>query len=305
MRPHCRRCPPVASGPILEISTAFAVVSNALRAFTLCNFDGSRLSFVDPALSDSYTHTKGRLGRSISYPGGCAVYNQSNVMAMVDVVLPVEEFWGRVARDALLVVGFTLFMVLFARFSIHLPFTPVPVTGQTFAMLTTGAALGSWRGSSSMGLYLVVGMFLPVYAGSADGYLWQAGVGDYVFGFSGGSSGFFWQLTSGGYIIGFVAAAWLVGFMCERGIGSSVWVLPALLAGNALVYVPGLIQLSLFAPEGKTLEWGLYPFIAGDLVKLFLAAMLIPGAWGLITWLRGDDYERDHGHRNSNRDRWL
>ena len=241
--------------------------------------------------------------------GGCVVSYQSNVAALADVVLPVEEFWARVARDALLIVGFTLFVVLLARFSVHLPFTPVPVTGQTFAMLVTGASLGSWRGASSLGLYLVIGMFLPVYAGSADGYLWQAGVGEYVFGFSSGSSGFFWQLTSGGYIIGFVAAAWLVGFMCERGLGSSVWVLPTLLAGNALVYVPGLIQLSLFAPEGKTLAWGLYPFIAGDLIKLFLAAMLIPAAWGLAKWFRGDDldyeYDRNRGRGRSSRDRWL
>ena len=62
-------------------------------------------------------------------------------------------------------------------------------------------------------------------------------------------------MASGGYIIGFVAAAWLTGFLCERGYGSNAWALPVLLAGNALVYVPGLIQLSLFAPEGKTLEW--------------------------------------------------
>ena len=207
------------------------------------------------------------------------------------------------ARDALLIFGFALFVVLLARFSVHLPFTPVPVTGQTFAMLVTGAALGSWRGASSLGVYLLIGMFLPAYAGTADGYIWQVGVGDYAFGFSSGSSGFFWQMASGGYIIGFIAAAWLVGFLCERGLGSSVWILPVLLVGNALVYVPGLIQLSLFAPEGKTLAWGLYPFIAGDLIKLFFAAMLIPGAWGLANWLRGDD--DGYSGRGSYRDRWL
>ena len=116
-------------------------------------------------------------------------YQSSNVVALADVILPVEEYRSRVARDALLIVGFTLFVVLFARLSVHLPFTPVPVTGQTFAMLVTGAALGSWRGAASLGLYLVIGMFLPVYAGTADGYLWQAGAGEYVFGFSSGSPG--------------------------------------------------------------------------------------------------------------------
>ena len=231
------------------------------------------------------------------------MYNQSGVAALADVILPVEEYRARVARDVALIVGFTLFVVLLARFSLHLPFTPVPVTGQTFAMLVTGAAIGSWRGASSLALYLLIGMFLPVYAGASDGYLWQATVGDYVLGFSSGSLGFFWQLASGGYIIGFIAGAWLVGFLCERGLGSSVWILPALLAGNALVYVPGLIQLSLFAPEGKTLAWGLYPFIAGDLIKLCLAAMLVPGAWALANWLRGDD--DDYSGRSSYRDRWL
>lgn len=229
---------------------------------------------------------------------------QPTVAALADVALPVEEFRARVVRDAILIVGFTLFVALFARFSIHLPFTPVPITGQTFAMLLTGAALGSWRGGTSLALYLVVGMFLPFFAGSADGYLWEAGVGDYVFGFSSGSSGFFWQMASGGYIIGFVAAAWLVGFLCERGFGSSVWTLPVLLAGNIMVYVPGLIQLSLFAPEGKTLEWGLYPFIAGDLFKLCLAALLVPAAYGLATFFRGDDYDA-RGGRGGYGERWL
>ena len=231
------------------------------------------------------------------------MYYQSSVAALADVVLPVEEFRARVARDALLILGFALFVVLLAWFSIHLPFTPVPVTGQTFAMLVTGAALGSWRGASSLAVYLVIGMVLPAFAGSADGYLWQAGVGGYVLGFSSGSSGFFWQMASGGYIVGFIAAAWLVGFLCERGLGSSVWILPVLLVGTALVYVPGLIQLSLFVPDGKTLALGLYPFIAGDLITLVLAAMLVPAAWGLANWLREED--SDYGSRGSSRDRWF
>ena len=97
------------------------------------------------------------------FRGGCAVYYQSNVAALADVALPVEEFRARVARDALLIVGFTLFVALFARFSVHLPFTPVPVTGQTFAVLLTGATLGSWRGAIALSLYLMVGMFLPSF----------------------------------------------------------------------------------------------------------------------------------------------
>ena len=218
----------------------------------------------------------------------CDLYSQSPAVSLADIALPVEEGWGRIARDAALIVGFALFIALFARFSLHLPFTPVPITGQTFAVLLTGASVGSWRGAGATGLYLLAGMFLPFYAGSADSYLWDASLGEYVFGFTSGSSGFFWGMASGGYIIGFIAAAYVVGFLCERGSGSSVWILPTLLLGNILVYVPGLIQLSLFAPDGKTLAWGLYPFIAGDLLKLVVAALLVPAVWGMANrWLGG------------------
>ena len=237
------------------------------------------------------------------FRGGSAVYNQSTVAALVDVALPVEEFRARVVRDAALIVGFTLLVALFARFSVHLPFTPTPVTGQTFAMLLTGAALGSWRGAASLSLYLVVGMFLPLYVGAADSNLWDATVGDYVFVFSSGSTGFFWQMDFGGFLVGFIAASWLVGFLCERGLGTTAWILPALLAGYTLVYVSGLIQLSLFAPEGRTLAWGLYPFIAGDLIQLFLAAMLVPAVWGVVNFLRDDDDY--YGGGRSYNDRWL
>lgn len=228
----------------------------------------------------------------------CDVYSQSTTASLADLALPVGKGRGRVARDAALIVGFALFIALFARFSLHLPFTPVPVTGQTFAVLLTGASVGSWRGAGATGLYLLAGMFLPFYAGSADSYLWDARMGEYVFGFTSGSSGFFWAMASGGYIIGFIAAAYVVGFLCERGFGSSVWLLPVLLLGNILVYVPGLIQLSLFAPAGKTLVWGLYPFIAGDLLKLVVAALLVPAAWGIANrWPGGDRQSSGDSHR--------
>lgn len=225
--------------------------------------------------------------------------------ALADIALPMDDGWPSIARDAALIIGFALFIALFARISLHLPFTPVPVTGQTFAVLLCGAALGSRRGAGAAALYLLAGMFLPAYAGSADDLLWNATVGGYKFGFTAGSSGFFWELASGGYIIGFIAAAWLVGFLCERGLGGSVWILPILLAGNILVYVPGLIQLSLFAPAGQTLAWGLYPFIPGDLLKLLLAAMLVPAAWGLANYWRGDadDYGGNRGGYGGGR--WL
>ena len=282
-------------------------MSNPVFPARFLKCDRRRRDFVDRFPGPIYTHSvifdsAKQRDSPTKFRGVRGVHYQSNVAALADVALPVEEFRARVVRDVALIVGFALFVALLARFSFHLPFTPVPVTGQTFAVLLTGSALGSWRGVSALSLYLAAGMFLPVYAGSADSYLWDAAVGDYVFGFSSGGSGFFWQMASGGYIIGFVAASWLVGFFCERGLGSSAWILPVLLAGNVLVYVPGLIQLSLFVPDGLTLAWGLYPFIAGDLLKLFLAAMVVPAAWGLVNLLRGDD---DYGGGRSYNDRWL
>ncbi len=188
---------------------------------------------------------------------------------LVDALIPATDFNRRVVRDVLLIVGFSLLMALFARISIPLGFTPVPITGQTLAVLLTGAVLGSWRGAAAMLLYLVEGSWLPVYAG--------------------GGSGYFWSLASGGYIIGFIPAAFVVGFLAERGWDRRVWILLAMLAGNIVLYIPGLIQLSFFVPEGKTLEFGLYPFILGDLIKIYVASLALPTAWTVLRWTRGGE----------------
>ena len=185
---------------------------------------------------------------------------------LADAVFPANETAWRLTRDLLLVVGACLFTALLAQVTIPLWFTPVPITGQTLAVLLTGAALGSRRGAAAMLLYLVAGSWLPLYAG--------------------GASGFVWSIASGGYIVGFVPAAYLVGYLAERGWDRKPWILLAMLAGNLVLYVPGLLWLSTFAPEGDklatTLEWGLYPFIIGDAIKLIAASLLLPGAWGLV-----------------------
>ena len=197
---------------------------------------------------------------------------------LADAVLPASEGARRLARDAALVVGACLFTALLAQVKIPLGFTPVPITGQTFAVLLVGATLGSRRGTAALLLYLVAGSWLPFYAG--------------------GASGFVWGLSSGGYIIGFIPAVYVVGWLCERGWDRKPWVLLAMLAGNVILYVPGLIQLSLFvqgidpsiADEqvwATTLKWGLYPFILGDLIKLVAASLLLPGAWEVVNLVRG------------------
>ena len=195
--------------------------------------------------------------------------SQASAISLVDALFPAHETSRKWIRDVILVLGFALFTALLARVSIPLGFTPVPITGQTLAVLLTGAALGSRRGASSMALYMVAGSFLPVYAG--------------------GGSGLFWNFASGGYLIGYIPAAYVVGFLCERGWDRRVWIILAMLAGNVVLYIPGLIQLSFFVPEGKALELGLYPFILGDLIKLYIASLTVPTAWALLRWGRGPE----------------
>ena len=186
--------------------------------------------------------------------------------ALVDAIFPADAQNARLIRDIALVVGFTLLTALLAQIKIPLGFTPVPITGQTLAVMLTGAALGSRRGAAAMTLYLLAGAWLPFFAG--------------------GDSGFIWELASGGYIIGFIPAAYLVGFLSERGWDRRVWIILAMLLGNIVLYIPGLIQLSIFVPEANVFEIGLYPFILGDLIKIYLAALILPSAWWLIQWSR-------------------
>lgn len=182
---------------------------------------------------------------------------------LVEAVFP----RANIARDVFLIVAFSLITAGFARISIHLPFTPVPITGQTLAVVLTGAVLGSRRGALAMLAYLTEGSAgLPVFAG--------------------GGSGLFWNLASGGYLIGYVPAAYVVGFLAERGWNRGTGVLLAMLAGNVVLYIPGLIHLAFWVGWGKTLALGLYPFIPGDLVKLYIASLVLPSAWTIVNLRR-------------------
>lgn len=189
---------------------------------------------------------------------------------LADIVLPGSAGTQRVLRDVALIVAGSLLVALFAQIKIPLGFTPVPVTGQTFAVLVVGALLGGWRGGAALALYAIEGAFLPFFAG--------------------GASGWFWLLPSGGYIVGFIPAAALVGYLCQWGWNRRPWVLLAMLLGNAVLYVPGLIQLNLFLPADVASAWGcadvwqcgLLPFIPGDLAKLIAASLVIPAGWALL-----------------------
>lgn len=177
-----------------------------------------------------------------------------------------------ILTDALLVLAGTTLVALAAQVSIPLPFTPVPITGQTFAVVLVGASLGAVRGFSSLLLYWLVGIAgAPVYADQTHG--WEKFMG-----------------PTGGYIIGFIVAAAVTGWLAERRwdrrLSSSI---TAMLTGNVIIYLAGLPWLAAEIDtnlEG-TLEAGLYPFVIGDLLKLYLAGVLLPGAWRLVERLRG------------------
>ena len=130
-------------------------------------------------------------------------------LPLIDSILPGKGL----LRDAALVAGFALLVALFAQIAVKLPFTPVPITGQTLAVLLTGGALGANRGAASLALYMLVGMVgLPVFAPS----LGEGTVFHFIFPWE-GSGDLVWQIASGGYIVGFIGAAWVVGRLSEHG----------------------------------------------------------------------------------------
>ena len=179
-----------------------------------------------------------------------------------------------VLTDAALVLAGALLMAGVAQIRIPLWFTPVPITGQTFGVLLVGASLGPMLGASSMLLYVLLGAVgLPFYAGHSGGW-------DVVTG------------ATGGYLLSYFVAAAAVGYLAARGwdkkIGSAIG---AMLTGNVIIYLIGLPWLSWKLHTGftKTLELGLYPFIPGDTVKLYLAAAALPGAWWAVRRARRED----------------
>jgi biotin transport system substrate-specific component len=170
-------------------------------------------------------------------------------------------------RDIALVVAGALLTALCAQLSFYLPGDPVPVTGQTFAVLLTGAALGANRGASSQGLYVLLGALgLPFYA---DG---ESGI-DVIWG------------ATGGYLLGFIVAAYVVGRLAERRFDRTPFrALPTFAIGSLIVFAFGVPWLAVSADVSlaKAIELGFIPFIPGGIVKALAAAALLPTAWRLV-----------------------
>jgi biotin transport system substrate-specific component len=175
---------------------------------------------------------------------------------------------GSAARDAALVIGGAAFVGIAAQVVIPLPFTPVPVTGQTFAVLLAGAALGARRAIMSMGLYLLAAL---------AGVPWLAHHGTAL---RGGA-----LVPTFGYVVGFIAAAGLAGWLAQRGWTRTPLRTAGVFAlGNVVIYGFGLtwLKISLGVSFAKAASLGLTPFLAGDALKIAAAAALFPAAWKLV-----------------------
>ena len=167
--------------------------------------------------------------------------------------------------DIALIIGGSLFIAASSRLKIFLPISPVPITGQTFAVLMIGALFGAWRGSLSALLYITVGATGPPVFATGVGFAALRGF-------------------TGGYLVGFVPAAYIVGLLAEKGWDRRIaTTILAMVLGNITLYAFGLLWLCCLVGISRTiLVMGLYPFIIGDLLKIALAALLLPSGWKLL-----------------------
>jgi biotin transport system substrate-specific component len=192
-------------------------------------------------------------------------------MSQTAVVQPprvlADVFSSSAVRDVVLVIVAALFTAICAQISMPVPGSPVPVTGQTFAVLVSGAALGANRGASSMLLYLALGLIgLPVYSDGASGVhvVWGA---------------------TGGYIVGFILAAYVIGRLAEARLDRApAKALPVFAVGSMVVFAIGVPWLAIAADMsvGQAIELGFLPFILGGIVKSLAAAAVLPAAWRLV-----------------------
>jgi len=169
-----------------------------------------------------------------------------------------------VTQQAALVLAGVALLSLSAQLRLPLPFTPVPVTGQTFAVLFLGASLGSRLATGSVAGYWLAGACgLPVFNGGSGGWAVVSG-------------------PTGGYILGFAAAAFVVGWFAERGWDRSVGILIPLLLGEAVIYAFGLPWLACFVGPRQVMQTGFFPFIPGDAVKIVAVTAALPSGWSAV-----------------------
>lgn len=171
---------------------------------------------------------------------------------------------GGLARDVLLVAATVLLLIGAGQVTIPLPWTPVPLSLGTFAVIASGAALGSLRGFASVAIYFVAGIAgAPIFAQHTSG----------------------WHFASFGYLIGMLVAAPLVGLLAERGWSRTVPTMAvSALIGSLVVYAFGVPWLMHFLDVdfAKGLSLGVTPFLVGDGLKIAAIALLLPAGWKLL-----------------------
>ncbi|WP_426186172.1 biotin transporter BioY [Microbacterium sp. TWP3-1-2b2] len=179
-------------------------------------------------------------------------------------LIGVNSRQGARVRDVVLTIIGTAFITVAGYITIPLPFTPVPISLATFAVLLTGATLGPLRGSASAGLYLVLGLVgVPLFAHGASG----------------------WAFSSFGYIVGYVIAALIVGALARRRSDRSVWSTLGLAAvGSLTIYAFGVPWLAAFLgiDLATAFTLGVLPFLIGDAVKIVAMAGLLPATWRIV-----------------------
>ncbi|MDB2403376.1 biotin transporter BioY [bacterium] len=187
---------------------------------------------------------------------------------LATALLPLDN---ALLRNLMLAVAGSLLLWISAKISI--PFWPVLLTMQTLVVLMIGMAFGARLGAATVALYLLEGAAgLPVFSGTPE-----KGIGlTYM------------MSTTGGYLFGFVVAAGAVGFLAERGWDRNLSTTAlAMLIGTVLIYIPGVLWLGMVLGWDKPiLSWGLTPFLAGDALKLVIAAVLMPSLWRLLSALK-------------------
>ena len=188
-----------------------------------------------------------------------------NVPETIPAAVLTRVVRGRVAVNMLLVVGGSALIAIAAQIAIPLPFTPVPLTMQPLAVLFVGIALGSTRGAAAAALYLLEGASgLPVFAQAHGGAFWLAG-------------------PTAGYLWSYPAAAWLAGWLSERGLGSTVVrAVTGMLGALTVIYAGGWAWLAALTSARAAFVAGVEPFILADVIKIALAAALLPYAQRLV-----------------------
>lgn len=166
-------------------------------------------------------------------------------------------------RSVAVVVAFSLLTALAAQVSI--PIGPVPITGQTFAVTLTGALLGSRLGAIAMIIYLIEGASgLPFFSNGGSGI--QKFLG-----------------PTGGYLVAFPAAAFITGAFAEHGWDKRfLTAAAAMTIGSAVILLAGWAWLSQLMPPAVAYKAGVEPFIIGDIIKIILAAAVLPSGWYLL-----------------------